>query len=154
MDTEFDSAANDNENLIEYKQATNIKIGDYMVINEFPCRIVDRSTSKTGKHGGCKIHFIGIDIFTQKKYETLCNSGENVRVPIVTKRDYQIININDETPAYLSLMAEDKSLREDIRLPDNEMGQKINEEFVKGRDILVTIQKAMKQEMVVSYKLV
>ena len=37
-----------------------------------PCKVVDMSTSKTGKHGHAKVNFTGVDIFTGKKVRVLC----------------------------------------------------------------------------------
>ena len=139
---------------VEHKQAINIHIGDYLLIDMFPCRIEDRKTSKTGKHGGCKINFTGIDIFSYKKYTTIHNSGETVSVPIVTKDEYQLVSINDETPAYLTLLSNSKAIREDVQLPENELGQKLLEAFNDGKEITITIMKAMNQEAVVAYKII
>ena len=61
-----------------------------MLIKERPCKIADMSTSKTGKHGGAKVHLVGIDIFTEKKYEELCGSTHNMDVPTVVRKDYQV----------------------------------------------------------------
>ncbi len=68
-------------------QAGNIKKGAYAMLQGNPCRVVDMSTSKAGKHGHAKATIVGIDIFTGKKYEDSCPSTHNMETPVVKKNE-------------------------------------------------------------------
>ena len=70
-----------------------------------PCKVLDVSTSKTGKHGHAKCHFVASNIFTGKKQEELCPATHNIDVPFVFRTDYQVMDIGEEDDGgYLSLM--------------------------------------------------
>merc|ERR1711977_551052 len=66
-------------------QCSSIKKNGYVVIKDRPCKVVETSTSKTGKHGHAKVHMVAIDIFTGKKLEEICPSTHNMMVPNVTE---------------------------------------------------------------------
>ena len=71
-------------------QAGLVRKNGHMVIKDRPCKVIDVSTSKTGKHGHAKCHFVAIDIFTGKKMEDLVPSSHNLSVPVVTRTEYQV----------------------------------------------------------------
>ncbi len=71
-------------------QCSALRKGGNVVIKGHPCKIVEMSTSKTGKHGHAKVHMVAIDIFTGKKLEDLCPSTHNMLVPHVKRVDYQV----------------------------------------------------------------
>merc|ERR1739848_713831 len=81
-----------------------------------PYKVVDYSTSKTGKHGHAKAHIIGIDIFTGKKCEDLCPTSHNMMVPIVTKNTYTLMDIGEDGST-ISLLTEDGEPKDDLNLP-------------------------------------
>lgn len=73
-------------------QCSALRKNGHVVIKGRPCKIVDMSTSKTGKHGHAKVHIVALDIFTGKKLEDLSPSTHNMDVPNVTRREYQLVS--------------------------------------------------------------
>lgn len=132
-------------------QCSALRKNGFVVIKGRPCKIVDMSTSKTGKHGHAKVHLVATDIFTGKKYEDLSPSTHNMDVPNVSRREYQLLDISDD--GYLSLMTDDGDTKDDVRLPDNEIGEKINKLFkVDEKDTNVIILTSMGEESAVEAK--
>lgn len=96
-------------------QCGSIKKGDYMMLKKRPCKVIDYTTSKPGKHGSAKANITGIDIFTGKKYEDAFPTSATVYVPIVKKTELEVADIDEE--GFVSLILADNSLKEDLKLP-------------------------------------
>jgi len=130
-------------------QCSALRKNGYVLLKGRPCKIVEMTTSKTGKHGHAKVHLVGLDIFTGKKLEDISPSTHNMDVPNVNRTEYQILNIDD---GFLSLMTSDGSTKDDVRVPEGELGEKLQGEFDEGKELLVTIISAMGEESAISYK--
>ncbi|GFP53644.1 hypothetical protein ACSS6W_001216 [Trichoderma asperelloides] len=132
-------------------QCSALRKNGFVVIKGRPCKIVDMSTSKTGKHGHAKVHLVALDIFTGKKYEDLSPSTHNMDVPNVTRREYQLLDISDD--GFLSLMNDDGDTKDDVRMPDGEIGEKINKLFkVDEKDTNVVVLTSMGEEAAIEAK--
>ena len=131
------------------QQCSALRKNGHVVIKGRPCKIVDMSTSKTGKHGHAKVHLVATDIFTGRKYEDISPSTHNMDVPNVTRREYQLINIDD---GYLNLMSNDGSSKDDVKVREGELGDQITNDFEDGKDLMVTIVSAMEEEHCLAYK--
>ena len=59
-------------------------------------KVVNVSTSKTGKHGHAKANFTATDIFTGKKLEDVIPSTHTTSVPVVSRNEYQLLDISDD----------------------------------------------------------
>ncbi|KZT23045.1 eukaryotic translation initiation factor 5A [Neolentinus lepideus HHB14362 ss-1] len=130
-------------------QCSALRKNGHVVIKGRPCKIVEMSTSKTGKHGHAKVHLVAIDIFNGKKMEDICPSTHNMDVPNVSRTEYQLVNIDD---GFLNLMTQDGTPKDDVKLPEGDLGKQIQTAFDDGGDLLVTIVSAMGEEAAISFK--
>merc|ERR1711879_115283 len=130
-------------------QCSALRKNGFVMIKGRPCKIVEMSTSKTGKHGHAKVHMVALDIFTNKKYEDICPSTHNMDVPNVSRKDYQLCDIDDD---YLSLMDDGGDMREDLKVPDGDVGEEIKSALADGREILCTVLSACGEEAVIATK--
>jgi len=131
-------------------QCSSLRKNGYVVMKGFPCKIVDMSTSKTGKHGHAKVHLVGVDIFTGKKVEDISPSTHNMDVPNVSRNDYQLLDCSDD--GFVSLMNADGTTKDDLKLPEGEIGQQILADFKDNKDLTVTVLGALGQEAIVAVK--
>ncbi|KAG5294598.1 eukaryotic translation initiation factor 5A-2 [Histoplasma ohiense] len=132
-------------------QCSALRKNGFVVIKNRPCKIVEMSTSKTGKHGHAKVHLVAIDIFTSKKLEDLCPSTHNMEVPNVSRKEYQLLDITDD--GFLSLMSDDGSLKDDVKLPEGDVGEKIVKLFrTDEKETNVVVLTAMGEEVAMDAK--
>lgn len=123
-----------------------------MVIKDRPAKVSSVSTSKTGKHGSAKCNFTAIDIFNGKKYEDIQPSTATVAIPNVTRKEYSLVDINNE--GFCTLMDDDGEIREDIKLPDfpDNFAREIKAEFESGKELMVYVLSAMGHDQIIEKK--
>merc|ERR1711972_1226703 len=127
------------------QQAGEIRKGSHLMIKGRPCKCVEVSTSKTGKHGHAKAHIVAIDIFTGKKTE------------------YQVLTADDDS-GEVSLLQEDGSTKDDLNLPTivkvgepTDEDKKVKDEMMKaledGKPLHVIVQAACGEEKIIGTKI-
>jgi len=133
--------------------AGTVKKGGFIMIKGRPCKVLNIAVSKTGKHGHAKCNFTATDIFTGKKLEDMVPSSHGTTVPIVTKADWEIIDISED--GEITLMDEGGNQKVDLNLPLIPKGfdKEIREAWNEGENtVSVTVQSAVGEEQVISFK--
>merc|ERR1712031_146192 len=97
-----------------------------MMKEVYPCKVVNFSTAKPGKHGSAKAMIVGKDIFTDKQYEETFGTGDMIPAPVVEKTEYVCIDVNEE--GFLMLMTKEGDMKEDLQLECDKY------EHLKGMD--------------------
>jgi translation initiation factor 5A len=59
------------------------------------------------------------------------------------------VNIDD---GFLNLMTADGTPKDDVKVPEGELGVQISAEFEAGKELLVTVVSSMGEEMALSLK--
>lgn len=94
--------------------------------------------------------FINLIYLHYRKLEDLSPSTHNMNVPNVTRMDYNLIDIDED--GFLSLMTAEGGTKEDVKLPEGELGEKLQEDFDEGKDLMVSVVSAMGEEHCLAYK--
>jgi translation initiation factor 5A len=101
----------------EMKQvhAKDIKVGNYLMIDDFPCKATSIKRSAPGKHGHLKLVIEGVGLIDSKKRVMLCSGDARVQAPMVDRRICQILSINDDMAQVMDLSSFETF---DVNIPD------------------------------------
>ena len=140
-------------------EAGQIRKGGHIMIKGRPWKVTEVTSSKTGKHGHAKCHFIAADIFTGKKMEDLVPASHTTSVPFVKKEEYQALDVDED--GYVTCLTGDGDTRSDIKLPDTmqpeppgaaELSKRIRDYLAEEKDFYIIIQSACSKEQIMDTK--
>ena len=72
----------------------DLRVGGYMIIEGEPCRIMDITKSKPGKHGSAKARIVAIGVFDGQKRQFVKPVDSGAEVPLIDKRPGQVFAVN------------------------------------------------------------
>ena len=120
---------------------SSLKVGQYLIIDGEPCRIVEYEKSKPGKHGSAKARIVGISAFTGQKKNLISPVDAKTEVPLIDKRTGQIISISGNI---LQLMDMENYQTFETPMPDDpdlkgslSAGNEVEYWSVLGRNMVV-----------------
>ena len=89
------------DNMSKPMDLGELKVGSYIIIDGEPCKIVNYTKSKPGKHGAAKARIVAIGVFDESKKTIVKPVSARVDVPLIEKKTGQVIAL---LPAAVQLM--------------------------------------------------
>lgn len=130
---------------VNYASLGELKKGSYIVIDGEPCRIVEITKAKTGKHGSAKAHVVAISVFSGQKKTFVAPVDTRVQVPIIEKRLGQVIADMGDTVQLMDMETYDTF---EVEKPDEEglatklePGETVEYWLIMGRPKIIRIRE-------------
>ena len=125
---------------IKFSSVGSLQKGNYVILDGVACKVADTQTSRPGKHGHAKVRLTGVGLIDGKKKVVVMPGHDNIEVPIVDKKNAQVLSISGKTANVIDAETYETF---DIEIPEELKG-----EVVEGCTVVYWIildQKQMKQ---------
>jgi translation initiation factor 5A len=129
---------------VKLDHAGSLRKGSYILIDGDPCIVKDTQTSRPGKHGHAKVRIKAQSIITGSTKEIVKPGHDNVEVPVIYKKQGQILSINGNDIELMDMESFENYLA-DLNLADEtvkdklESGQTVMFWLVMGKIIIKQI---------------
>jgi translation initiation factor 5A len=103
-------------------EATEMRVGTFLMLDGVAHQVKKMDISKTGKHGHAKVRFEAVSIMTGKKKVQVVPGHDKFEVPMIDKRQAQVLSVSGDSvgimdsESYESLdLAMPEDLKDDIK---------------------------------------
>lgn len=117
---------------IKLTHASSLKSGNYILHEGNVLQVKDTQTSRPGKHGHAKVRIKAVNIFTGNGKEVVMPGHDNVEVPVIYKKNAQVLSIVDES---IELM--DMESFETISTQSKYIDEEIANKVQPGQTVLI-----------------
>ena len=114
-------------------EVRTLKVGKYIIVDDEPCKILNITTSKPGKHGEAKARIDAMGLFDNQKRSIVHPVKHKVGVPMIDKRTAQVLSIAGSTAQLMDMTTYETF---ELPLPENmtlEPGKEIQYMEALGR---------------------
>jgi len=80
--------------VVKVIEATEMRVGTFLMLDGNAYQVKKMDTSKTGKHGHAKVRFEAVSVMTGKKKVQVVPGHDKFEVPMVDKRQAQVLSIS------------------------------------------------------------
>ena len=95
--------------------ATEMRVGTFLIIDGSAFQVKKMDVSKTGKHGHAKVRFEALSVMTGKKKVGVVPGHDKFEVPMVDKRNAQVLSVSGNMASIM-----DSESFENFELPISE----------------------------------
>ncbi len=88
---------------IKLQSIGTLQKGSYIVIDGVACKVTDTATSRPGKHGHAKVNLMAAGLIDGKKRNLVLPGHDNVEVPIIEKKDAQVLSVSGDIASCLDM---------------------------------------------------
>lgn len=81
----------------------SLREGGYIIVDGEPCRIIEITKSKPGKHGSAKARIVAIGVFDGVKRSIVKPVDATADVPIIEKRSGQVFAVSTSSVQLMDL---------------------------------------------------
>lgn len=95
--------------------ATEMRVGTYLLLEGVAHQVKKMDISKTGKHGHAKVRFEASSILTGKKKVNVVPGHDKFEIPMIDKRKAQVLSVSGDTA---SIMDSENFENFDLKIPE------------------------------------
>jgi translation initiation factor 5A len=128
---------------VKLSSVGTLQKGSYIVVDGVACRITDTATSRPGKHGHAKVNMMAVGLIDGKKRNQVLPGHDHVEVPIIGKKDAQVLSITGKT---VSCMDMDSYETIELELNEDVPEAKIGDVLLYWQILEDKVLKQIKQE--------
>ncbi len=104
-------------------EATEMRIGTFLLLDGVAHQVKKMDISKTGKHGHAKVRFEAVSAFTGKKKVMVIPGHDKFEVPMIEKRSAQVLSVSRNS---VSLMDSENFENFDLEIPEDLQGSVVD----------------------------
>ena len=103
--------------------ATEMRVGTYLILDGIAHQVKKMDVSKTGKHGHAKVRYEAINAFSGKKKVGVVPGHDKFEVPMIDKRAAQVLSVSGNTA---SIMDNENFENFDLEIPEELQGSVVD----------------------------
>jgi len=96
-------------------EATEMRVGTYLILDGIAHQVKKMDISKTGKHGHAKVRFEAVNAFSGKKKVAVVPGHDKFEVPMIEKNAAQVLSVSGNTT---SIMDNESFESFDLEIPE------------------------------------